>query len=59
MLIVMDEARRDKLPVYEVKELSVEEAMWAIARDRMPDNLGLPRDYPAAAFVSAFKTLTA
>ncbi len=55
----MDDIRRDTLPLYEVKELSVEEAMWAIARDKMPDNLGLPEDYPAAAFAPALKALTA
>ena len=49
-MIILDDIRRDTLPLYEVKELSVEEAMWAIARDKMPDNLGLPEDYPAAAF---------
>jgi hypothetical protein len=45
--------------VYEVKELSVEEAMWVVARDKMPDNLCLPEDYPAAAFAPAFKMSTA
>ena len=58
-MIVMDDIRRDTLPLYEVKELSVEEAMWAIARDKMPDNLGLPRDYPAAVFAPALKAWTA
>ena len=58
-MIILDDIRRDTLPLYEVKELSVEEAMWVIARDKMPDNLGLPEDYPAAAFAPALKALTA
>jgi len=58
-LIIRDDTRRDTLPVYEVKEVTVEEAMWVIAREKMPDNLCLPEDYPAAAFTPAFKVLTA
>jgi hypothetical protein len=58
-LIIRDDAHRDALPVYEVKELSLEEAMRIIARDKIPDNLCLPENYPAAASTPAINMLTA
>ena len=59
MLIIRDDALGDTLPVYEVKELSLEEALRVITGDGKRVNVRLPENPPATAGPQASSTLTA
>ena len=48
-MIKQYDLRRDMLPVYEVEELSLEEAMRVIPREKIPENAGASEDHSASA----------
>ena len=53
-MIKISDTRRDTLPLYEVEELSLEEAMQIIAGDQAPDSRSLPEDNPTSVSTPAF-----
>lgn len=59
MLIIRDDVQRDALPLYQVEEITLEQAMSFISADRLPANTRRSDNQPSEASPLPYGALTA